>query len=233
MPDSKSENPADSEAEDKKDDVITDESEEDKVEGDDSNADKKEDKDGDEESVTISKAEHNRLQAIKRKSEKKRKRSRSTVSSNSGAPFSFEKPIEPNADEQAAENERELNRFNTGVLRTVLKNKDYQKVIEKDKTLAKVLENNPLSLIEGQPVDADDALDQVIEFLDERVDEIKISKTTKKKDDEKDEDGGKPEPTPVKKVEVKGDGQQVEERKTLEDVSRGIMGKVTVGGKKV
>lgn len=232
MPGENQREPAGNEAEEDKKDVTPAEPEEGKKgEGEDSNADKEKEKTDDEENVTISKKEFNKLQVVKRKSEKKRRSSRSAAASPSSAPFSFEKPPEPDADETAAESERELNRFNNGVLRKVFKNKDYQKVLEQDKTLARVLENNPLSLIEGQPVDADDAIDQVVEFLDERVDELKTQKPEKKKEEKKEDEGGQPKPP--EKIEVKDSKQNPEDRKTLGDVSKGIMGKVMVGGKSV
>lgn len=232
MPDEDQRTPADSDAEQKNDAESTDDdadkSGDDKGEGEQSDADKKEDDKGKEDEVTIPKKEYNALQATKRKSEKKRGRSQPKDSSPSGAQFSFEKPTEPDEDEVALKQEREYGKFQHSVLRTVLKNKDYQKVLEKDKTLAKVLENNPLSLLDESPVDSEDALSQVVDFLDERVEDLKED-PKKKKEEKKDDDGGQKEPAPPITVEkTKGEKEQ---EKTLEDVSKGIMGKVTVGGK--
>jgi len=223
---------ANSKAEEKQDANTTSPDEGKESEGAGSSTEKDESKKGDgEEMVEVSKKRLDHLETVaKRKSEKKSKNSRSTSSSDSGAKFSFEKPDEPDADEVALAQERETNKFKQGVLRTVLKNKDYQKVLDKDKTLAKVLENNPLSLVEEDPVDADDAIGQVVDYLDECVDNLLSDTPKKKKEKDKENESDQPDPTPPKKVEVKKDGQP-EERKTLDDVSKGIMGKVKVGGK--
>ena len=70
-----------------------------------------------------------------------------------------------------------------------------------------------------------------VEFLDERVDELKTQKPEKKKEEKKEDEGGQPKPP--EKIEVKDSKQNPEDRKTLGDVSKGIMGKVMVGGKSV
>ena len=232
MPD-ENQSSAGSEAEEKDNAASAEEAGEkdgDKGEGEGSDAkDQGDDKGDKDETVTISKKEHDHLTKVaKRKGEKKNRPSQPKDSSSPGAEFSFEKPAKPDEDEMALKQEREHGKFEQGVLRSVLKNKDYQKVLEKDKTLEKVLENNPASLLEETPVDADDAISQITDYLDERVEELIKDPKEKKKEEKKEDEGGQAEPAPPVKTEpAKG---EKEKQKTLDDVSEGIMSKVKVGG---
>jgi len=235
MPDENQREPADSGAEDKKNTEDTTKPDG-AGEGDKSqNANKKDGSDSGEESVTISKKEYNKLQAVNRKTSKKPKASRPAAKSNSGSAFTFEQPEEPSEDEIARQNEAELHKLETGVLRTILKNKDYQNVLEQDKTLARVVERNPLSLLDEQPIDADDALEQIVDFFDERVEELADNGSDKKKAEKKEKDGGQKDTSkpPEKKVEDQKDKkpEHAGDIRTLDSVSKGIMGKVTVDGK--
>lgn len=233
MPDKDQRTPADADAETKKTGDSTDPSDgkDDKQSGEGDSPDAKKAKQGktDEDTVTLSKKEFNELQAAKRIG-KKRSRRQAQSDLSSGARFSFDSPPEPSEEELNIADEREYHKLQQGVLRTVLKSKDYQKVLESDKTLSRVLENNPLSLLDSQPIDADDALDQITDYLDELVESSKPDKSKDKKTEEKkkDETGGQPAPTPpveVKKAEAK------DQQRSLDDIAKDIAGKVTVDGK--
>lgn len=60
------------------------------------------------------------------------------------------------------------------VAETILRNKNYQKVLEQDPTLQEVLLANPLAIVEDA-IDAEDALNQIKEKLDLRVETLKAS----------------------------------------------------------
>lgn len=87
--------------------------------------------------------------------------------------FSFEYPEEEDNSQsekiQLAQ-ERELLNFEKGVTR-LLRDRKYIDLLDKDKTLARVMDNNPLSLI-TEPIDAEDAVYKLQDFLDERLTEI-------------------------------------------------------------
>lgn len=235
MPEQNPSTPGDDNPEQKNDVESVDSSDEGKDEGGKPDAKKEEGKADKPDEVTIPKSEYNALQAFKRKSSKKKSgTSRSETRSSSGGRFSFETPPEPTQEEVEIEQEREYARLQRSVLSTVLRNKQYQKVLENDKTLAKVVENNPLALLESDPVDADDALEQITSLFDERVEDLK-GKDDKKKADkkEKEEPADQPKPEPPVKVAPEKAGNTPEPHKTLDDISSGLMKKVKVGGKSV
>src|SRR3990167_5128669 len=75
--------------------------------------------------------------------------------------FSFEYPQEKDTDDNQVElaQQKEILKVERGVTR-LLFNSKYREIIEQDKTLAMVLERNPLALLEDDPIDADDAIEK-------------------------------------------------------------------------
>lgn len=177
-----------------------------------------------------------REQAVAKK-EKKLAGKKPTASKKSESGFSFENPDEPTEEELNQRQKDEEVSLGIGVRDLLLGNPDYQEVVKQNDTLGKVLRNNPLSLLDDDPVDADDALEQIKEMLDEKV---KLLKKDDKKDDKgekdkkKEEKDGKQEPKspPPTGEKTKAPHEQTQ-KGTLHDVEKGIMGKINVGGKEV
>jgi hypothetical protein len=85
--------------------------------------------------------------------------------------FSFEEPEEPeesSKDELAIANEKELLAVEKGITR-ILRDVKYQELLQKDSTLAELLENSPLALLKEMPIDAQDALEQIVSILDSKI----------------------------------------------------------------
>jgi len=52
----------------------------------------------------------------------------------------------------------------------------YQTLMQKDATLREILSDNPLALVKGEVMDAEEAIDQVRDNLDERVEKLQADK---------------------------------------------------------
>lgn len=93
--------------------------------------------------------------------------------------FSFEYPEEEEEEgnnlKAELEQQREGLRLEKGVTR-ILRQTKYREILESDKTLSRVLDNNPLALLEEDPIDADDALDKLTAYLDDIADKLNPSK---------------------------------------------------------
>jgi len=86
------------------------------------------------------------------------------------AQFTFDYPDdEETQPSQELEQQKELLRFERGVTQ-ILRSRKYDTLLNKDKTLDDVLNRNPLSFV-NDPVDADDAVNQIQSYLDERLKE--------------------------------------------------------------
>jgi len=98
--------------------------------------------------------------------------------------FSFEEPEEepePTEDELALITEKETLKVEKGVL-GILKSDEYSKLLEADPTLREILENNPLGLpvFKELPIDAEDALYKIEEYLSERAAKLPVDESGKK-----------------------------------------------------
>ena len=206
MPDEKDQREPTEVVEDKK---TTDEKPEDgdtQEEGDqseDKSKSKKEDKDG--KTKTIPTKEYNKLKAIERKAKKKIEKS--TSEDPSSGRFSHEEPEEdeePTDTELAREDREEFGKVVVGITQLQVDNDDVRDLVKGDKSLARILKKNPLLLLDDTPIDGEDALEQITEYLTARAEE--------EKGEEDDDDGsdGKDKKKTTKPVAQK---QKVEEKK--------------------
>lgn len=133
----------------------------------------------------------------------------------------------PTEDDIALEQDRELTALEKGVFKKFIKNPKYQKLLEKDKTLADLLDRNPLALLDESPANAEDAINQLEGVLDEKLATIPV----------KDGEGeGTPPPAPEAgpanppesgqpKPEEKPN--QPKEVKTVDQVGQGLFSKIS------
>ena len=88
--------------------------------------------------------------------------------------FSFEEPREeetPSPEELALEQEKEFVKVEKGILQ-LQKGGKYDKLLESDSTLAEILNRNPLAILDENPIDAEDALDKIGDYLNSRLDKL-------------------------------------------------------------
>ena len=85
-----------------------------------------------------------------------------------------EEYIPPEVPEGETAVEREVRlEARIGIQNLILENPEYQELISKDVTLREVLRNNPFALI-GEYFDAQDAVEQIREKLDGRINQLKV-----------------------------------------------------------
>ena len=116
-----------------------------------------------------------------------------------------EEYIPPEVPEGETPVERELRlEARIGVQNLILENSEYQELLKKDITLREVLKNNPFALI-GEYFDAQDAVEQIKEKLDDRVKQIQVQPKEEKEGGGKEFEAGPTQPsevtTPPKKEE--------------------------------
>lgn len=113
-----------------------------------------------------------------------------------GSRFSFEEPEEDDKDPDkgalAQEDAVEFAKVQTGTLRLIMSNEKFAKVYQSDKTLQKIINKDPLQLLDDTPIDADDALSSIQEYLESRAEELEPD--DKKKNDKPDKN---PAPKPA------------------------------------
>lgn len=188
-----------------------------------------------EELVQISKKELDDLQGLKgRQSEltkreqriaKKEKalKSRTPKKSESSNRFSFEEPEEeeiPQGNEAMIEDQQEFVKLKSSLVDKIFDNDDYQKVLRKDKTLARIIKKDPLALLDSMPIDAEDALDSITELLDELVSELP-EEPGKHKEEKK---APKPAPQSAKKTEPAQ--KKSVGFKSAQEIESGLLGRV-------
>lgn len=125
----------------------------------------------------------------------------------------------PAKEEIEIANEREYNKVERGVTR-ILRDSRYQQLLEKDQTLAEILENNPLALLKEAPIDAEDALQNILGLLDEKVSKIFVPPVNNQIKTEVPE-AGPPNP-PSEAVKTPSEQNQTRKLKTPDDVGKGI-----------
>lgn len=125
---------------------------------------------------SLDKKEQELLKKEKELAKKERKLKKATLKKEKV--FSFEEPEpeeenEPTPEELALEQERELYRLERGVFQ-LLKTGKYNKLLEKDQTLAELLEKNPLGLpvFDTSPANAEEALDRIEDYLSSKLENI-------------------------------------------------------------
>lgn len=182
---------------------------------------------GEEEKVTITKSEYNRLNAKNRVDNKPPKVKTSTPKK----PFSFEYPPEndkPSVDELAIKDREEYANLKMSIAEMVTTSEVYQKVLKNDKTLARVLKNNPLSLLDDTPIDANDALQGIINYLEERSKDF--TDTTPPKDTTVDKKAPQPAPQQPKENKAEDTDKIPNQAQGLEGIEKGLASKIKVGG---
>jgi len=112
------------------------------------------------------------------------------------------------------------------VAETILRNKDYQTILEQDPTLQEVLLTNPLAIVEDA-YDAEDALNQIKEKLDLRVNNLKASQ---KKVEQLKEGGAEFSAGPVNVPEGTSPEIKTPSKKALEegDIEKSILSKIKI-----
>lgn len=124
---------------------------------------------GNEENVTLSKIEHDKLQ--KQAAQASEAQSRADIAERKLNRSGSRKVEEPTAFEPA-----EMNQIRSKVTATLLTNADYRELIGKKPELARILAKDPTSLLDSDTfADADDAISQVLDYLDEQVTSSKSS----------------------------------------------------------
>jgi len=150
-----------------------------------------------EETISLPKSEWERMKArqseldkrenlLKKKEVRLSRQERKTKISQKPS-FTFEEPeeeAEPSQEEMALAMEKESLRVEKGVL-GILKNKDYQELFETDSTLRELVENNPLGLpiFKDAPIDAEDALERINDYLSEKATRLPSKKEEKKEEE--------------------------------------------------
>ena len=133
----------------------------------------------------------------------------------------------PTEEDIALEQERETTAFEKGVFKNFIKNPKYQKLLDQDKTLADLLDRNPMALLEETPADAEDAINQLESILDGKLPTIPAGPTG--------EDTPPPAPNagPANPPENTGQPKSGDEPakpkevKTVEQVGKGLLTKIT------
>ena len=112
------------------------------------------------------------------------------------------------------------------VAETILRNKDYQTILEQDPTLQEVLLTNPLAIVEDA-YDAEDALNQIKEKLDLRVNNLKASQ---KKVEQPKEGGVEFSAGPINVPEGTSPEIKTPSKKALEegDIEKSILSKIKI-----
>ena len=125
---------------------------------------------------SLDKKEQELLKKEKELMKKERKLKKATLKKEKV--FSFEEPEpeeedEPTPEELALEQERELYRLERGVFQ-ILKTGRYNKLLEKDQTLAELLEKNPLGLpvFDTNPANAEEALERIEDYLSSKMESV-------------------------------------------------------------
>ena len=162
---------------------------------------------------------HNSRSADKRTKKAKRSEDRG------GSRFSFEEPVAPDTSEEEVDyqDRNEFVKLKQGVADLVLDNEDILKVVKSDPTLKRILKNNPLALLDSVPIDAEDALEQITDYLDEIVSSNTDDGVDKKGDKEKKEGETTPAPQePLEKDKKKKDDEKISTAQGMQKVEEGL-----------
>jgi hypothetical protein len=94
---------------------------------------------------------------------------------------------EESQNQQAERQQAEQARFQNGLMKTIVDNPQYQKLLTENEVLRRVISSNPLSLLDADnpPADADEALEQVTDYLDEQIGKTDNNKKIAPMDNEK------------------------------------------------
>ena len=196
-------------------------------EGEDKSKSETKDKDG--KTKTISTKEYNKLKAIERKAKKKIEKGSSDEPSDGR--FSFDEPEEteqPTESEISRQDREEFGKVVVGVVQLQIDNDDVRNLVKDDKSLARILKKNPLMLLDETPIDGEDALEQISEYLVARAEEESDEDDDKGSDGEKKKKSTKPvtqKPKVEEKKEEKKDSFSV--NSTQKKVEGSILDKMS------
>lgn len=143
--------------------------------------------------------------------------------------FTFE-PTEDNApteDEISLEQDREITALEKGVFKSFIKNPKYQKLLEKDKTLADLLDRNPLALLDESPADAEDAIGKLEEVLNDKLAVIPVGEESEATPPPAPNAGPANPPENTGQPKSGDKPPKPEEVKTVEQVGKGLFNKIT------
>lgn len=138
---------------------------------------------------------------------------------------SGESYVPPEIPEGETPTEREVRlEAKIGIQNLILESSEYQELIKQDITLREVLKNNPFALI-GDYFDAQDAVEQIKEKLEQRVSSLKVQPKEEKK--------GEGAEFEVGPTQLKDDGTQLPPKQqtpqTLDEkLEQGLMSKIRV-----
>lgn len=184
-------------------------------------------KDG-EKTITMTEAEFNRkMFAARREGKAGKKAGKKAPNLSEKGKFSYEEPAEedePSKDDLAQQDAQEFAKVQVGLSHLILDNDHFQAVLKADKTLAKIIKNNPLTLLDSTPVDSEDALSQLEDYLEERASELNPDKDKKEKGSA-DEPKPAPKPAPTEPDEKKKDEPKTRAQ-GLSDIEQGFLGRV-------
>jgi hypothetical protein len=187
---------------------------------------KKKEGDGDDEMVQISKKELKNLKGkhnsrgAKNRVSKKAKRSED----RGGSRFSFEEPVAPDTSEEEIDyqDKNEFVKLKSGVADLILDNENILKAVKADPTLKRILKNNPLALLDTVPIDAEDALEQISDYLDGIVSSSSEEDGDDKGDKKKDKKETNPAPQQPLEKDKKGKDEKISTAQGLQKVEDGL-----------
>jgi len=133
----------------------------------------------------------------------------------------------PTEDDIALEQERELAALEKGVFKTFIKNPKYQKLLEQDKTLAELLDRNPLALLEELPANAEDAIGQLEGLLDSKLTTIPAGPESETTPPPAPNAGPANPPENTGQPKSGDESAKPKEVKTVEQVGKGLLTKIT------
>lgn len=152
-----------------------------------------------------------------------------------GFTFDYPDPEDPNKDVQELQQREELIAVERGITH-LLRDEKYKDLLNQDETLSEILQSNPLALLTEDPIDAQDALAKITEVLDKKVETLMKKQEKAKK--EKGEEGKETKPAPkagpattpesgTGTTPTGESGEQKKQIKSVEDVGKGLAGKIS------
>lgn len=190
------------------------------------------------ETVTVSKKKLSQLEMaanltakLQKRLERAEKRGNRMAVSQTPA-FTFEQKEEEeesSQDQQVAAQQAERARFQSQLTAVVLDNPQYQKLLNENETLRRVLIRNPLSLLnpDNPPANAEDAIEQVTEYMDEKLSEGETETNPKQEEIPKPPQAANPPDTAIapseEKKEVKTSTRGNPMGKVADKIAEGIV----------
>lgn len=185
-----------------------------------------------EETVAISKKEYERLTAKHNSRGAENRLYRKKASSEDGQRFSFKEreSRKPTEEEVNYAEQRELLRVQQGVNELLFESDEIAEVVKGDPTLRRILRNNPLALLDEIPVDAQDALEQLEDYLYDLSSKKVGKKAPAKKAEEKKEEPKPVPPQPKGEAQAKQPASGAKPISTLSDITKGLEDRMKEAG---